>query len=594
MSRSLVRGVVAIPDATGFAVLVEGAAITITRLNSEVPPTMWSSGVSGEPVVNPLLSDSKGTFSVWLDANESVVVTATISDNGSNAVRAGTDTQIAFDQYTTSLHGSDKELLEDFSNLCWVDVETDGGALGDGVTNDIAALNASAVEAETRTGRVSGDRTKAFAVEDTWVIGGGVEASGLTLVGGPSFDVVAAEGTVGNHQARTTLRDLNVDQQATVQGLTFGILGRYHDDLTVSDVFIKDHSLEGIEFQWAGARIRYMNVTSVDGHGDAAHFGDCDAEGSIHDYVLHAAFLVNPADDTVGHTAGPQRGIVSDSFGVGTGFGAGMDHSGDSYVLSHHNFLAAIGQHGSRAQKFGFDTYWVVSDGEFFSDWGTGQAGWTVFNANKDHPDFPIRILGATYDAMADALSCMYTAGSFAEFLDFYAYCNGKPGIILDGTGLAPGIRTVIGGHFNDADIAIKTGGNPNVGEVIVLPGTTFTNCGAPTDDYDLVRVPLEPTDLTLAGAWVNTVGFGFLDAHHSRNWEQWVELGGAITGGADGSTIDTLNPGFRPAGVRRFSVASTAGLAQIGVYPTGEIVAEDVGLAADITFLDGIRFKAA
>jgi hypothetical protein len=235
----------------------------------------------------------------------------------------------------------------------------DFGAVGDGVVDDTAAIQA-ALNAVSGSGGVVviPPSTSFYKVTSTLypksyttITGYGAELRNTTA---SVFVMIWALGQPGvaNYLTDISVYGLTVDCNGTFIDCTgSGIGGSYCDNLRVIDCTVKKSPCQGIFVGRGGRNSWILNNIVLDSFGDGIHIGDQFTGEVIENHIIKNNYVKDTFDGGIGITGGAHLVWIEDNY-IDTAGGPGIDLSGVYQIMCARNYLTAYAQIGIRISRF--------------------------------------------------------------------------------------------------------------------------------------------------------------------------------------------------------------------------------------------------
>ena len=327
----------------------------------------------------------------------------------------------------------------------------DFGAVGDGVTDDTAALQA-AMDAVSGTGMVLviPPSTSFYKVTNslypksfTTIIGYGAELRNTTA---NVFVMIWALGQPGvaNYLTDISVYGLTVDCNGSFIDCTgSGIGGSYCDNLRVIDCTVKKSPCQGIFVGRGGRNSWILNNIVLDSFGDGIHIGDQNSGEVIENHIIKNNYVKDTFDGGIGITGGAHLVWIEDNI-IDTAGGPGIDLSGAYQVMCARNYLTAYSQIGIRISRFNASqTFDIEVLDNIIDGPPVNQAAINLFGPNNtDVNTFannPITIRGNRIKNVVAAGSYgIFVTGAGMVTIDSNFIEGNQQGIVLSGLPASP------------------------------------------------------------------------------------------------------------------------------------------------------------
>jgi hypothetical protein len=346
--------------------LVGGKLYTYAA-GTTTPQVSYTDFGGGTANANPVILDSRGEASVWLDTalykmalyDSTNVLIWTVDNIGGFATLAqlaasGGSNLIGFLQAGTGAVATtvQAKLRESVS-------VKDFGAVGDGVTDDTVAIQA-ALDAVSGTGLtlLIPPSSSFYRITATlypgsnttiWGYGAEIKNSGVSI-----FNMIWALGTDGGpYLTDINIFGLTVDCNGTVlDGGGSGVGASYCDNFRVKDCTVKNAWLQGIFFARGGRNCWISDNYVEQAFGDGIHIGDQYTGNTLENVWVTNNDVFNCFDDGIGVTGGAHLVWITGNNVDTVTAAAGIDLSGCYQTYVQGNYVTNYGQIGIRIQRF--------------------------------------------------------------------------------------------------------------------------------------------------------------------------------------------------------------------------------------------------
>jgi len=334
----------------------------------------------------------------------------------------------------------------------------DFGAVGDGSTDDTAAIQAAlnsgaATIVFPPTSNYYNITSGLLVKSNTTIFGYGAT---LKTTSSSVFNMLWAEGTTSAYISNVNIFGLTViGNGASTNVNGNGIGGTYCNNLTVRDCNVQNVWGQGIFLGGGGINCCFENNTISGVYGDGIHIGD-QTSGQILQYVyLNNNYIYGSYDDGIGITNGAHNVWVTNNTIDGTTGGAGIDLSGPYNVVCQGNYVRNYGQIGIRVEYFGQDAYDIQILNNTIDSPPANQAAINLYGPNNTsvatHQNNPITIIGNTVQGiLASGTEGLFITGANNVRVQQNLFSGVTTGITLSGLNPTSSVGPVQNCDIND------------------------------------------------------------------------------------------------------------------------------------------------